>query len=92
MFELGQVVITRGIQSALDDNLFTRKDLLNCLILHNKNISESCEEDKNYNLEDIKNNCGRVLNKYTLKEKYTIFINTYLGDYKETTIMFTHEY
>lgn len=92
MFELGQVIVTQVINQALKENLFNKNDLLICLILHSKNISDSCDEDKQSNLDDIKNNCGRVLNKYTIYNKFEIFINTYLGDYKETTIMFTHEY
>ncbi|WP_338631781.1 hypothetical protein [Clostridium baratii] len=92
MFSLGQVIITRRIKNAMEETFLDNNELLKCLILHSRNISESCEEDRQYNLEDIKNKCGRVLNKYTIYGEYKIFINTYLGVENETTIMFCDEY
>ena len=92
MFELGQVVFTKEIKYALEKNKFSNSELLKCLILHTANISDSCEEDRNYNLQDINDNCGSVLNKYNIDDTYPIFIHTYLGECNQTTIMFTHEY
>ena len=91
MFDLGKILITKGIKFELDNNTLTNEYLYKILGLHLKNISESCEEDRQYNLEDIKNKCGRVLNKYSIGNK-AIFIDTHFGTVNQTTIMFTYEY
>ncbi|MFC4782720.1 hypothetical protein ACFO6R_15850 [Eubacterium multiforme] len=91
MFNLGNIVITLGIKEAINENLLTNEDLYKFLGLHIQNISECSENDKKYNLEDIKNKEGRVLNKYTICNK-KIFIDTHLGQVNQTTIMFANEY
>lgn len=92
MFDLGNIVITNEVKQALDENLLTNDKILKYLSLHIQNISESCEDDRNYNLEDIENKYGRVLNKYTVYDDKEIFISTYLDSINETTILFTYEY
>lgn len=62
------------------------------LELHRRNESDSAENDREYNLEDIKNKYGRVLNKYTNEKIGDIFINTDLGSKNITTVMFCEEY
>lgn len=92
MFDLGRIILTNGIQYELSKRTLTSEMLYKFLGLHLKNISKSCEDDRKYNLEDIKNKYGRVLNKYTIYENEEIFIDTYLGEINQTTIMLADEY
>lgn len=91
LFKLGITVMTASVKNALLEKNLTEKYLSKIIALHLLNKSDSCENDINYNLEDIKNNEGRVLNRYNNKFK-DIFINTYIGKENQTTIMFVDEY
>ncbi|CUQ30570.1 hypothetical protein [Clostridium baratii] len=91
LFNIGTTFMTVGIRNAILQRKITEKYLAEIIKLHLLNKSDSCKEDINYNFDDIKNNEGRVLNRYKNKFK-DIFIITDIGKENKTTIMFVNEY
>lgn len=91
LFDLGKTVMTRRIKYEMDNGNLDYRFILNLLILHSQNISDSCNQDRESNLEDIKSKSGRVLNRYK-NSVGDIFIDTNLGNENNTIVMFCDEY
>lgn len=90
-FELGKVVVTRGIEDMIeDDRRFARfvhqslKRYMDC------DWGDTCEEDKQSNNDALKND-ERILAVYTWQESVKIWIITE-WDRSVTTVLFPDEY
>ncbi len=91
-FELGHVVMTRGVAdwSADDETGETNADLLLCLSRHaDGDWGEVCDEDKDSN-EYALNRYLRLLSAYTVQSKKIWIITE--ADRSATTILFPDEY
>lgn len=90
-FDLGQVVMTRGV-AEIDKNYETHKEISHCLLRHYYgDWGDLCEEDKQANDDALKNG-DRLVSAYTVGEDKTkIWIITE-WDRSATTILLPEEY
>ena len=91
-FELGRVVITRGLNNLIENSENLRNELNGALSRYfNCDWGDTCEDDKVLNDAAVKNNNDRIVAKYVLSNDIKIFIIT--EAYRSyTTIMLTEEY
>lgn len=91
-FELGRVVITRGLNNLIENSENLRNELNSALSRYfNCDWGDTCEDDKVLNDAAVKNNNDRIVAKYVLSNDIKIFIITEV-DRSYTTIMLTEEY
>lgn len=91
-FELGRVVITRGLNNLIENSENLRNELNSALSCYfNCDWGDTCEDDKVLNDAAVKNNNDRIVAKYVLSNDIKIFIITE-ADRSYTTIMLTEEY
>lgn len=91
-FELGRVVITRGLNNLIENSENLRNELNGALSRYfNCDWGDTCEDDKVLNDAAVKNNNDRIVAKYVLSNNIKIFIITE-ADRSYTTIMLTEEY
>ena len=91
-FELGKVVITRGLNNFIENSENLRNELNGALSRYfNCDWGDTCEDDKVLNDAAVKNNNDRIVAKYVLSNDIKIFIITE-ADRSYTTIMLTEEY
>lgn len=91
-FELGRVVITRGLNNLIENSENLRNELNGALSRYfNCDWGDTCEDDKVLNDAAVKNNNDRIVAKYVLSNDIKIFIITE-ADRSYTTIMLTEEY
>lgn len=91
-FELGRVVITRGLNNLIENSENLRNELNSALSRYfNCDWGDTCEDDKVLNDAAVKNNNDRIVAKYVLSNDIKIFIITE-ADRSYTTIMLTEEY
>lgn len=90
-FQLGQTVMTRGINDRIaDDSKFAKfitesfRRYIAC------DWGELCEEDKEMNDSAVKNNDDRIVAKYSFNDEDIYIITEW--DRSVTTILFTYEY
>ena len=90
-FELGEVVMTRGIANYLESELFDTQQLSECVKRHESgDWGDLCDEDKRMNDYAIKYG-DRILSAYTVGEDIKIWIITEC-DRSYTTILLPEEY
>ncbi|WP_195972434.1 hypothetical protein [Clostridium thermobutyricum] len=88
--QLGNTVMTIGINQLLDDMSISIIDIQQALSKHTfLNYGELCKEDIEVNNSSIKNDLGTVMSKYFINN-ICIWIITYLNDY--TVILLPSEY
>ena len=91
-FELGRVVITRGLNNLIENSENLRNELNGALSRYfNCDWGDTCEDDKVLNDAAVKNNNDRIVAKYVLSNDIKIFIITE-ADRSYTTIILTEEY
>lgn len=91
-FELGRVVITRGLNNLIENSENLRNELNGALSRYFYcDWGDTCEDDKVLNDAAVKNNNDRIVAKYVLSNDIKIFIITET-DRSYTTIMLTEEY
>ena len=91
-FELGRVVITRGLNNLIENSENLRNELNGALSRYfNCDWGDTCEDDKVLNDAAVKNNNDRIVAKYVLSNDIKIFIITE-ADRSYTTIKLTEEY
>ena len=91
-FELGRVVITRGLNNLIENSENLRNELNGALSRYfNCDWGDTCEDDKVLNDAAVKNNNDRIVTKYVLSDDIKIFILTE-ADRRHTTTMLTEEY
>lgn len=89
-FELGQVVVTRGVSDATEESRDFKSEVMLYLARHSLgNWGVVCDEDKQIN-DDAVRNGKRILSAYeTCKGKIWIITE---ADRSVTTVLFPHEY
>ncbi len=101
-FDFGEVMTTKSISYHEKNNPAFHNEIVDCFQRHiSCDFGIVCKEDKEANLEDIKNNEGRILSRYKTSQG-DIYINTQMEAYdfkdnepifkKITMIMFCEEY
>jgi len=89
-FELGQTVMTRGINALLEEEVITHSDLMDIMTQHvNGDWGDICEEDKESNDYALKND-ERLMSTYTVKGQKLWIITEW--DRSVTTILLPSEY
>ncbi len=89
-FELGQVVVTRGVSELLQRNEWFSLEIAKAVWMYrNKQWGSLCEADAQMN-EDALIHGDRILAKYETCEGDIYIITEW--DRSVTTILFTHEY
>lgn len=90
-FELGQIVVTRGIHNRIADDAKFAKFITESFTRYIRcDWGELCEEDRAMNNLAVKNNDDRILAKYSFNDKDIYIITEW--DRSVTTILFTDEY
>ena len=90
-FELGQVVQTRGIAAACEENDDFNLEVHKAFYRYMQcDWGDTCEDDKPLNDSAVENNDDRIVAKY-ITSKGNIFIITEY-DRSSTCIMFADEY
>ena len=91
LFTLGQVVATRGIDTACKEDLDFSREVHKAFLKYiSGNWGETCAEDSALNDSAVQNNNDRIVAKYATS-KGNIFIITE-HDRSYTTILFANEY
>lgn len=91
-FELGKIVMTRGINEAISESATFSRFVVDSLIRYVTNDwGELPPEDAKMNDRAVKNNDDRIFSRYNNKQYGDIYIITEY-DRSATTILFTHEY
>lgn len=90
-FPIGQVVITRGVNTTISDSIEFSQFILDSIFRYrNCDWGDLCHEDKKMNNSAVKNGDDRIVARYN-NECGDIYIITEY-DRSVTTILFTHEY
>lgn len=92
-FELGQTVITAGLNEAIENNEQAKIEVYEAFNKYQAmNWGETCKADQELNNNAIKNNDDRIVAKYHIKSlNKDIFIITE-WDRSATTLLFADEY
>lgn len=100
MFELGKILVTQGINIALEDGEITTKELQYIIFRHLNNVDDNkyCE-DRKANQQAINEGNGRVLTVHNIKHStgrtekiYCITEGLGNPEYLHTTILYAEEY
>lgn len=90
---IGSLYFTRGIKELVDDETFSREDLLECVHRHIRcDYGEMCEEDVEVNNQALDMNYGRVMSEYRLNDIRIWFITCLAGEQTYTTCLLPEEY
>ena len=91
-FNLGQVVMTNGVDNLIDEDDDFARFVAKSFIRHcNGDWGDLCEEDKAMNESALKNGDDRLFSKYNYDDGISIYIITE-WDRSATTILFPDEY
>ena len=89
--QLGEVVITRGLSSAIDNNDILAAEVKDALKKYvNCNWGDTCPEDSELNKAAVENMNARIFAKYNTCTEPIYIITEYDRSY--TTLMFSSEY
>lgn len=90
-FNIGRMVMTRGINEKMSSDESFVKEVLNALSRYlKKDWGEMCEEDKQMNDEAVRSGNDRILAAYETSEGKIYIITEY--DRSATTILLANEY
>lgn len=90
-FQLGQTVVTRGINDRIAEDAKFAKFITESFARYIRcDWGELCEEDKAMNDSAVKNNDDRIVAKYSFNDEDIYIITEW--DRSVTTILFTYEY
>lgn len=90
-FELGQTVMTRGIQEAIKFNTLTNRDIQSVLAKHHSGDWGDLEEDdKRMNDAAVENEDDRIFSMYKLRGLKVYVVTE--EDRSITTVLFPEEY
>ena len=98
-FNLGQIVVTRGINDCMTRNVGFTKFVVDCLSRHSEgDWGDLCEEDKKVNDDALLNADNRLVSSYDYPSKLDnplsddhIYVITE-WDRSSTTVLFPSEY
>ena len=102
LFDYGEVITTKSVNYYIEKKKGFHEEISKCLQRHiSGDFGKLCKQDIEANLQDIQNDEGRILSRYSTSEG-DIYINTQTEAYdfqnekpifkKITTILFCDEY